>query len=205
MKMIFKAALLATAALAPAAAFAQALPGAVIAVVDTQRVYADCTACKAASTQIQALATSAQQRAQVIGTPLQTEGQALQTEANRVRGLAAGPARTAAETALQTRINAFQTKQEAAQREIQGLEQNIQSVRANVLRQINEKLNPIVGQVMQQRGANVAVDQQATLAAAKTIDVTDGVLAALNAQLPSVSVTPLPQQPRPATPAAPGR
>jgi outer membrane protein len=204
MKTLLKAAMLATIAL-PAAASAQNLPSAVIAVVDTQRVYADCNACKTASTQIQALATAAQQRAQTLGTPLQTEGQAIQTEVNRIRALPAGAARTAAETALQTRANAFQTRQQTAQREIQGLEENIQSVRANVVRQINEKLNPIVGQVMQQRGANLAVDQQATLAASKSVDVTDGVLALLNQQLPSVSVTPLPQQPRPTTPAPTGR
>ena len=86
---------------------------------------------------------------------------------------------------------------------MQGLQQNIQSTNANVNRQIYEKLNPIYSQIMTQRGANIAVDQQATLAAAKSIDITDAVLAALNAALPSVSVTPLPAAPRPATPPAP--
>jgi outer membrane protein len=202
MKILMKAALAATA-FVPGMAMAQALPGAIIAVVDTQRIYVECTACKAALSQIQALGNQAQQRSQALSTPLQTESQALQTEANRVRSLPAGAARSAAEKALETRAQSFQTKQQTAQRELQGLEDNIRLVQANVSRQINEKLNPIISQVMQQRGANIAVDQQATLAAAKSVDVTDGVLAALNAQLPSVSVTPLPQQaqpPRPTTP-----
>ena len=49
----------------------------------------------------------------------------------------------------------------------------------------------------QQRGANLAVSKDATLFSATTVDVTDAVLASLNQQLPSVSVTPLPQQAQP--------
>ena len=196
-----KAALAASIALVPVAGYAQNVPAAVVAVIDTQRVQNDCTACKAASTQIQALIAKAQARAQALGTPLQTEQTALQTEATRVRGLAAGAARTAAETALNTRAQTFERNQAAAQRELAGLQQNIQSINANVLRQINEKLNPIISQTMTARGANIALDQQATLAASKAVDVTDQVLASLNAALPSVSVTPLPAAA--AAPAAP--
>jgi hypothetical protein len=46
---------------------------------------------------------------------------------------------------------------------------------------------------MTARGANLAVDRGATLAAAPALDITSEVLAQLNQQLPSVSVTPLPQ------------
>jgi hypothetical protein len=49
---------------------------------------------------------------------------------------------------------------------------------------------------MTARGANVALDVQATIARAQALDVTNEVLTALNQQLPSVSVTPLPQQPQ---------
>ena len=192
MTNFLKAALAASIAFVPAASYAQNVPAAVVAVIDTQRVQNDCNACKTASTQIQALIAKAQARAQALGSPLQTEQQALQAEAQRVRGLAAGAPRTAAETALNTRAQTFERNQAAAQRELAGLQQNIQSVNQNVLRQIMEKLNPIISQTMTARGANIAVDQQATLAAAKSVDVTDQVLASLNAVLPSVSVTPLP-------------
>jgi hypothetical protein len=40
------------------------------------------------------------------------------------------------------------------------------------------------------KGANLAVDVNATLAHGAALDVTADVLAALNASLPSVSVTP---------------
>jgi outer membrane protein len=190
-----KLALLAAASLAPVAANAQNVPAAVIAVVDTQRILGTCTACAAANTQIQALVTQAQSRAQALSSPLATEEQALQTEATRVRALPEGAAKNTAGQTLQQRVVAFQAKQTAGQAELDRLRTNIESTRQNVIRQISEKLNPIVTQVMTQRGANIAMDQQATLAAAKSVDVTDSVLAALNQQLPSVTVAPLPQAP----------
>ena len=200
-----KLALLAAAALAPASAFAQNVPAAVVAVVDTQRILGTCTACAAANTQIQALVTQAQSRATALSTPLQTQEQALQTEANRVRALPDGAAKNTAASALNQRAQAFQASQGAAQQELDRLRQNIESTRQNVLRQIGEKMNPIITQVMQQRGANIAVDQGATLAAAKSVDVTDAVLASLNQQLPSVSVTPLPAAAQPTQPRPAGR
>ena len=104
-KLYFGAAIAALAATIPAAAPAQRLSPAVIAVVDIGRVSTECTACRAAATQ------------------LQTQGQQLQ-----------------------------------------------------------------------QRGATVILDKGSTLASGANIDVTNDVLAQLNQQLPSVSVTPLPQQ-----------
>lgn len=196
-----KLALLAAASLAPAAANAQNVPAAVIAVVDRGRIAEQCTACVAASGQIRTMVQQAQARAAVLGQPLQTEGQAIQTEIQRVQGLPQGAPRTAAETALRTRAQAFDAKRQSGDQELQRLQQNIQSTQANVLRQINDKLNPIITTVMQQRGANIAIDSDATLAVAKGVDVTDTVLAALNQQLPSVSVTPLPQQPAATAPA----
>jgi Skp family chaperone for outer membrane proteins len=193
-----------------APALAQKAPGAVVVVVDTDRLYRECTACGAATAQIQTLMTQAQQRAQLLSQPIQTEAQAIQQAADAVQKQPAGAARTAAETALRTRAEALRQKETAANRELQQLDQSIQSTRQNVLRQINEKLNPIYQQVMTTRGANIAVDTGATLASASSLDVTNDVLAALNQQLPSVSVTPMPppappQGQQPATPPPPGR
>jgi Skp family chaperone for outer membrane proteins len=188
----------------PGIAQAQKAPGAVIVVVDTDRVYRECTACKAAQTQLQGQVTSARTRAQQLGQPLQTEAQSIEQAGAALRNQS-GAARTAAETALNTRVQAFQARQTSAQQEVARLEQNIQSTQANVLRQINAKLNPVITQVMNARGANVALDVNATLARAGALDVTSDVLTALNAQLPSVSVTPLPQAAQPAQQQPQGR
>jgi Skp family chaperone for outer membrane proteins len=188
----------------PGAAVAQRAPAAVIVVVDSDRIYRDCTACRAAQTQLQTQITAAQQRATQLGQPIQSEAQSIETAAATLRNQT-GAARTAAETALRQRATALEGRQTAANQELGRLEQNIQSTRANVIRQINERLNPIINQVMTQRNANLALDVNATLARANGLDVTDAVLALLNTQLPSVSVTPLPQAQQPATPQPTGR
>ncbi|MEA3002822.1 MAG: hypothetical protein QOH81_1610 [Sphingomonadales bacterium] len=196
-KHLLGAAVAALALVAPGMASAQAgrAPAATIVIVDTDRVFSECTACRAASAQLQAMINSAQQRAQTLRGPIQTEAQAIDQAAGALQNQAAGPAKTAAQTALQTRYNALQTRQNQANQELGQLDQNIQSTRANVARQINERLGPIYQQVMNAHGANLAVETSATLAHAPSLDVTNEVLTSLNAALPSVSVTPMPAPP----------
>jgi Skp family chaperone for outer membrane proteins len=203
-KLAFGAAIAALSLGLPGVAQAQRTPGAVIVVVDTDRIYRECTACRAAQTTLQGQVTSARTRAQQLGQPLQTEAQSIEQAGTALRNQS-GAARAAAETALNTRLQAFQQRQTAAQQEVARLEQNIQSTQQNVLRQINVQLNPVINRVMTARGANVALDTNATLARSNTIDVTNEVLTALNAALPSVSVTPLPQAQQPAQPQPQGR
>jgi outer membrane protein len=203
-KLALGAAMAALSIALPGVAQAQKAPGAVIVVVDTDRVYRECTACKAAQTQLQSLVASARTRATQLGQPLQTEAQSIEQAGAALRNQS-GAARAAAETALNTRVQAFQQRQTTAQQEVARLEQNIQSTQQNVLRQINVKLNPVITQVMNARGANVALDVNATLARAGALDVTADVITALNGSLPSVSVTPLPQAQQPAQPQPQGR
>jgi Skp family chaperone for outer membrane proteins len=203
-KLAFGAAVAALSLALPGVAQAQRTPPAVIVVVDSDRIFRECTACRAAQTQLQGMVTSARTRATQLGQPLQTEAQSIEQAAAALRNQS-GAARTAAETALNTRVQAFQQRQTTAQQEVARLEQNIQSTQANVLRQVNARLNPIITQVMNARGANIALDTGATLARSNTIDVTNEVMTALNAALPSVSVTPLPQAAQPAQPQPQGR
>lgn len=190
-KFALGAAIAALSAALPTAAIAQKVAPAVVVIVDVQKIFADCTACKSAQTQLQAQAAAIQTRAQQLGAPLQTEAQALQTAA---RG------KTTIDAALQARAQALQTKQNSANQEIEGRQQTFQRNRAFVAQQINDRLNPIITQVMQQRGATLAVDTAATLAVSPSLDVTKDVLAALNAALPSVNVN-APAAPAPAQPA----
>ncbi|HEX4739675.1 MAG TPA: OmpH family outer membrane protein [Allosphingosinicella sp.] len=179
----------------PAAASAQRAPAAAIVVVDTERLFSECTACRAASAQLQSMIAQGQQRAQQLGQPLQAEMTSIQQAATATRSQPQGAARSAAEAALNQRVQALQTRQDAANQELQRLDQNIQSTRANVARQLNERLAPIYTQVMNAHGANLLMDVGATLAHAPALDVTNEVLTALNAAVPNVSVTPLPAPP----------
>ena len=187
-KLLFGSALAVLAAAAPATVSAQRLSPTVVAVVDVQRVSAECTACRAANTQLQQQLQQAQTRAQQLQQPLQTEGQALQTAVRALNG-------KQPDAALQTRITAFQQRENTASQELAGRQRNLQSIQAHVNQQIGARLGPIINSVMQARGATIVVDRVATLAVAPSVDITNDVLTQLNQQLPSVSVTPLPQQP----------
>jgi outer membrane protein len=204
MKKIMIGAAMALSLAVPATAIAQRAPAATVIVVDTDRIYRDCTACRAAQTTLQGMITSAQQRAQQLGQPIQTEAQSIEQAAAALRNQS-GTARTTGEQALQQRVQQLRERETTAQQELASREQTIRSTQAHVVQQINARLNPIISQTMTQRGANLAVDVNATLAHSGAINVTDAVLAALNAQLPSVAVTPLPQpaQPAQAQPAQP--
>jgi Skp family chaperone for outer membrane proteins len=183
--LIYIAALAASAAAIPSAAIAQRAPAAIVVVVDSDRIYRECTACKSAQTQLQAKVTALQARQKSLADGLRPEGQSIQTAIQALNG-------KDPDAALRTRVQAFQAKEEAANKELQGGQTNLQSIQANVLRQINAKMSPVINQVMTAKGANVAVDVGATLAHAQATDVTADVLAGLNAALPSVSLTPLP-------------
>ncbi|MEO5640346.1 MAG: OmpH family outer membrane protein [Sphingomicrobium sp.] len=178
-KLALIAMLTATSAFAPTAA--QAAPANIV-VVETERVYAECTACKSAQAQLQSQANALQARQTALAAPLKTEAQTLQTAVDALGG-------KAPDAALQARATAFQTRQNNANQELQRLQQNLQATQANVLRQINAKLGPAINQVMVAKGANLAMDANTTLARGASLDVTSDVLAALNASLPSVSVT----------------
>lgn len=176
--------ILAAALVAPTVAQAQAVPPAIIAIVDAQRILRDCTACRAANTQLLSQQTALQQRAQQLQSQLDPERTAIE---------AAGKAASGKVTpALQTRIDAFEKRGQAAQTELANRQQTLQSTAANVQNQIGARLGPIVTQVMTQRGANVVLEKNSTMSNAATLEITDAVLAELNRQLPSVSVTPAP-------------
>jgi Skp family chaperone for outer membrane proteins len=193
------AAIAAGAAAVPAAAQAQRAPAAVIVVVDSNRIYRECTACRSAQASLESQARALQTRQQTLVNQLRPEGEAIQTAIQALNG-------KEPDAALRTRVEAFQRREQQANQELQRGQANLQSIQQNVLRQVNARLSPAINQVMNQAGANVAVDMDATLAHSASTDVTNRVLAALNAALPSVSLTPLPaaqqqqQQPRPAQP-----
>ena len=172
-------------------AVAQQAPAAVVVVVDTDRVYRECTACRTASTQLQSRVQQLQTRQTTLEGQLRPEGQAIQAAVQALAG-------KEPDAALRTRAQAFQKRQADANQELSQGQQNLQSIQANVLRQIDERLRPAINQVMAARGANIAVDTDATLARATAVDVTNDVLAALNRTLTTVSLTPLPagQQPQ---------
>ena len=173
---------IALAAALTAAILTQAIPGAVIAVVDLEKVTTQCTACKTATAALQGQVTALKSREAALAGPLKTERDAIQAAANALNG-------KEPDAALQARVKAFEQKQQQGAQELARQQNQIQRNQAYISQQVQAKLNPIYQQVMQRRGANVLVETGNTLAAGAALDVTNDVLAALNQALPSVATT----------------
>ncbi|MCG2841647.1 OmpH family outer membrane protein [Sandaracinobacter sp. RS1-74] len=183
---IATAALMLGVATVPAAA--QKLSPPVIVIVDMDRIVNDSAAGKTAGTEIQTKITNLQTRATTLQTQLKTDADAIQTgQANKSL---AGPA-------LEQRTQAFAQKQQQAQQELGRLESDIQRSRQYVIKQISDAANPIITEVMRDRGATIALAEGATLQHSASLDVTNDVITRLNTKLPRVSTTP------PAAPAQP--
>jgi outer membrane protein len=187
MKTLLISAAAAAALLAPAAVSAQAVPGAIVAVVDLDRVTSECNACKTAQAALKSQLTAEQTREKSLAAPLQTEQQSIQTAIDALKG-------KEPDAALQARVKAFQTKAQTAQEEAARGRQQLQANQQYIQKQVQDKLGPIYQQVMTRRGANIMVEVGATLATATSVDVTNDVLAALNAALPSIATTAPAQQ-----------
>jgi Skp family chaperone for outer membrane proteins len=192
MNKLLVPAALAAAMLAPAAAQAQAVPPAVIAVVDLDKVTSNCNACKTAAATLRSQVTGLQNREKSLATPLQTEGKTLQAAVDALNG-------KEPDAALQARIKAFQTRQQQGAQELSSQQSQIQRNQAYIQKQILDKLGPIYSQVMTKRGANIMVEVGNTLATSQSVDVTNDVLAALNAALPTLNTT-APAAAQPANP-----
>lgn len=190
MKTLLVSAAFAAALLAPSAASAQAIPAAVVAVVDLDRVTSSCNACKTAATTLKSQVSSFESRRNTLASSLQTEQKSIQTAIDALKG-------KDPDAALQARVKAFQAKAQSSEQELAGQQTQIQRNQSYIQKQILDKLGPIYQQVMSRRGANVLVEAGATLATATSVDVTNDVLAALNGALPSISTTaPASQQPQ---------
>jgi Skp family chaperone for outer membrane proteins len=191
MKKLLVMAAFAAALLAPAAAGAQAIPPAVVAVVDLEKVQSDCTACKTAQAALQGQINALQNREKALSAPLETEGKAIQAAVSALNG-------KEPDEALKARMRAWSAKRDQGAQEIATQQQQIQRNQQYIQKQIVDKLGPIYTQVMQRRGANILVEMGTTLASNSSVEVTNDVVAALNAALPTI-VTTAPA-PKPATP-----
>ncbi len=187
LKSTAAALLLATAA---APALAQPLSPPVIVIVDMDRVVNESAAGKAAGTQLQTKAQTLQNRRTTLAGQLQSEAQAIQQ--GQQNKTLAGPA-------LEQRVKAFQDKENSANQELARGQDDIARSRQYVIQQITTAADPIITQVMRERGASLALQKGATLQHTASLEVTTDVISRLNTSLPSVSVNP-PAAPAPAAP-----
>ena len=188
-KIALALALAGTATIATPVA-AQTLPPAVIVVVNLDQVFQDSTAGKTAQTELKTRLDGIQSRLASLRTSFGAEEQTL-GKAQPAQG-----ATPAVVQAWQAKVKDFTTRKTQAEQELQKRDQDFQASRQYVLKQINDGAQPIITQIMKERGASIAVPEGATLQHAASIDVTTDVIARLDKSLPRVSST------APAAPAA---
>jgi outer membrane protein len=182
MKIILCSAALAATTIMPSAAIAQAIPPAVVAVADLDRVTGDCNACKTAAATLRGQVTALQNRQKALAAPLEAEQKSIQAAVDALNG-------KAPDTALEARVKAFQTRQQQGAQELTNQQTQIQNNQRYIQKQIGDKLGPIYQSVMQKRGANILMEAGSTLATASAVDVTNDILAGLNAALPTIQTT----------------
>jgi outer membrane protein len=188
MKMLLKsatAAVLLAVASAPLAA--QQLSPPVIVIVDMDRVVNESAAGKQAGTELQAKGQQLQQRRTTLASQLQTEAQAIQQGQQ---------AKTLAGPQLEQRVKAFQDREQSANQELARGQDDLGRSRQYVIQQITTAADPIITQVMRERGASLAMQKGATLQHTASLEVTTDVITRLNTSLPKVSTV------APAAPAA---
>ena len=177
-------------------ALAQQLPPAVIVTVNRQEMIDTSAAAKAAQTELKPKGDALNARVSQLRTSLAAEQKTLQ-DTQPQQG-----ATEAVVRAFDVKVRDFQTRQQQAEQEVQRRQQEIQQSNQWIVKQIVDGAQPIIGQIMRERGANIAVDEQVTIQHAAAIDITADVVARLDKALPKVSITP-PAAPAGAAPAAP--
>ncbi len=184
-KTFFLAAVSAALTVTPVAAQAQAAPG--VLVVDTDSIMQTCNACRTAAAQLQSQQSAIQTHRNSLASQFDTEAKSIDAEAKALGGKTPGPA-------LKAKAASLQNRESQAQEELQNSVETLKSTAAHVQQQIGEKLVQLVEQVRAQRRAAIVLSKNSILANDGALDVTSEVLASLNQQLASVSVTPLQQQ-----------
>ncbi|WP_156256295.1 OmpH family outer membrane protein [Sandarakinorhabdus oryzae] len=170
---------------------AQQLPAAVIVTVDRQEMIANSAAAKAAQAELKPKADALGARLNQLRTSLGAEEKTLR-DTQPAQGAA-----PAAIQAWQAKVRDFDARRQQADQELQRRQAELQQSEQWVVKQINDGAQPVISQIMRERGANIAVDEQVTIQHAAAVDITADVIARLDKALPRVSTTP------PAAPAAP--
>jgi Skp family chaperone for outer membrane proteins len=174
------AALLAASPLAFSAASAQSA-----AVADLQAAINQSAAMAAARTQIGTTYKAQIDAATARATALQTALQPLATELQTLQANPATPQAT-----LQAKAQAFQQRRDAAQREVQTLSASFDRPTAYAQEQIVDKLDAAVKAAMQAKNVTVLLRPESILTIQPQADITADVVAQLNSQVKTVSITP---------------
>ncbi|HEX2761498.1 MAG TPA: OmpH family outer membrane protein [Rhizomicrobium sp.] len=169
-------------------ALAASAPAPKIVVIDKAAIMQFSKVGQDIARQMQSLANQAKSDLTAQGRALQNEGRTLQQQVAIL-----------APDLKAKRVAAFEAKQKSLQGAAQKKDEQLKAGFFQARQAMEQALGPIVQEVVKQRGANIVVDKQAVVfATANGFDITQDVIAQLDAKMPTYKVNlnapPPPQQ-----------
>ena len=174
---------------APAAPEAQPLGGPLIpgvCLLSREAVFANAAAGRAASARLQEITQQAQAEIDAVRQPLEAEAQAFEAQAASL----SEAQRVERQQALMQRLQALQAQAAHNAREVE-------ATRMAAMNRIADAAQPAIAEVYASKNCGLLFDRGSALGGNLGNDLTGGVVAALHARLPSITVERerLPQQP----------
>ena len=176
-------------------ALAQPSQAASVVVVNYARVLAETDVGRSITSQLTTISNT-------IQGELRTESTAIETEQNAIRTAVGNRTQDQirADTAITRRIEALQTRAETFRQRQITAGRDLEFTRETAFENLNTQMTPIVREIMESRGAGVAIDSNAANLVLPSADATPDVIARVNQRIRSLTVT---RQRAPAPQAAP--
>jgi Skp family chaperone for outer membrane proteins len=159
---------------APAVTHGPALPG--VCIFSSPRAVGTSLVGKAVDARLKTIA-------QQVNAELTAERTALETEAKGLEAKRATLAQDAQEqqgAALQVKANAWQRKAQLRQKEVEATEQK-------ALSRVYQEMDTPIRQVYQAQKCSILLDRESVMLANPAMDITDGVVAALDARIKTLT------------------
>lgn len=152
-------------------------PGAVILVVDMQRIQKEASAPKGIQQQVRDFEARMQAEAKADEEALKAEETALKQQQTLL-----------SPEAFDERRREFETRVRDEERKWQERQRNVQTSVREAERAVLKALDPILREIMEARGGNLLLERRVILTGSSDLDITEAVISRLNATLPTVAV-----------------
>ncbi|MFN7055517.1 OmpH family outer membrane protein [Hyphomonas sp.] len=158
--------------------------GTTIIVIDELRIFQESRAGRDIVTKLQNIRTQLDGEVAPLARTVDTLAEALQP---KLQGKT--PEQISADAAIVAEFNTFQQRrQELAQRQ-QVVSQEFTLTRQKALADFNTALEPVVLEVMRERGAQIVIEKDMALVVADSVDVSADVISKLDQRTPAIAVT----------------
>lgn len=166
--------------------------GTTIITIDEAKIIRNSKAGQDIRTKLAAIETQINGELQPTATSLETEGKAL----NEKLKAKASQQEIAADTALMNELTAYDKKATEFAQKRARVSQEFANAERQAFIDFNAALEPVLMEVVREKGAQMIMSRRAVIYSADTIDVSDLVISKLDAKTPTINVQrkPLPAQ-----------